>query len=130
MGLGCPEEKHVEGLLGVKMHPFSAKLRECFDELGIAEEDFTNTRGLDPEIPPLAMTPVAGEEPTGFAINVTKLVAAVAGWDLGWKRFDTSQSLMRGVSSGAVDLVCPVFVKLPSRLFHLQCSRFLPGRGF
>jgi hypothetical protein len=82
------------------------------------------------DVPPLAMGPSGTGEPRGFAVAVTKDIASLAGWDLDWRRFTAWPALLRAVSTGAVDLVCPILVKLPSRQFHAQYSRSVPGREF
>ena len=82
------------------------------------------------DVPPLAMGPNGVGEPHGFAVAVTKDIASVAGWDLDWRRFAAWPALLRALSTGAVDMVCPILVKLPSRQFHAQYSRSVPGREF
>lgn len=71
--------------------------------------------------------PFAVDDRTGFAIDVTQRLAEMMGVDINWTPFRKWSELTDAIRSREIDIICPVLLKLPMRMFQLRFSETLPG---
>ena len=71
--------------------------------------------------------PFAIDGRSGFAIDVTQRLAEMMGVDIDWVPFKKWSELTDAIRSREIDLICPVLLKLPMRMFQFRFSEALRG---